>query len=136
MADVAIIQKYLPQDLREVAGEYTIPAEFIEDIPDLIEMVLRSRSIDTQEEKQNWFNLLPLMNTTQLDKLRAILLKEKKKLKEIEEKYEKKKMEIKRKYLSKWQEMWYVKKVNNIRDQEQASRKEETQEAEALLDMI
>ena len=105
MTTSELIQKHLPQDLWEVAGGYTIPNEFLEDTPDLIELILRSRSIYTTQEKQNRFNLLPLMNATQLEKLKAILVKEKVKLKEIEEKYEGKKQEIKKKYLQKRQEM-------------------------------
>jgi hypothetical protein len=105
MTDQQVVQKYLPKDLRDKAMTFTIPTEFIEDIPELIEMVLRSRSIDSVEEKQNRFNLLPLMNDTQIEKLRAILMKEKAKLKEIEDRYEQKKLEIKKKYLLKWQEM-------------------------------
>mgnify|MGYP001075542041 CR=1 FL=1 len=131
-----MIQKQLPEDLREIAEEYVIPDEFLEDVAELIEMVLRSKSIDTKEEKQNWFNLLPLMNDTQLEKLRTILVKEKTKLAEIEEKYESKKTEIKKKYLSKRQEMGYVKKVTEIKEKEESHRKQEHEEAEELLDLI
>ncbi len=70
MANEALIQKKLPEDLYKIALEYTIPDEFLEDMPDVIELILRSKSIDTQDEKQNWFNLLPLMNVTQLEKLK------------------------------------------------------------------
>lgn len=136
MTDQTIVQKYLPQDLWELALSYTIPSEFVEDIPELIEMILRSRSIDTKEEKQNWFNLLPLMNDVQIEKLRAILLKEKAKLQEIEQRYEQKKLDIKKKYLSKRQEMGYVKKVTNIREEEAEHQEQEEQEAENLLDSI
>lgn len=136
MATTELIQKYLPQDLREVAWGYTIPDEFLEDTPDLIELILRSRSIDTQQEKQNWFNLLPLMNPTQLEKLRAILVKEKTKLKEIEEKYEGKKQEIKKKYLQKWQEMWYVKQVSAVQEQESSEKQKDDEAAEALLSSV
>ena len=136
MTDQAVVQQYLPKDLREIALSYSIPSEFIQDIPELIEMVLRSRSIDTKEEKQNWFNLLPLMNDTQIEKLRAILLKEKAKLQEIEQRYEQKKLEIKKKYLSKRQEMGYVKKVTDIREQEAEHQEKEQEEAENLLDSL
>ena len=131
-----VIQKYLPEDLWALAAQFSIPQEHIQDDPELIEMILRSKSIDSTEEKQNWFNLLPLMNDTQLDKLRAILLKEKRKLQEIESKYEEKKLEIKKKYLGKWQEMGYVKKVENIRKEETQVQEKEEEEAEALLDSI
>lgn len=136
MTDIQIVKSHLPDDIWDLAMEYTIPSEFIQDVPELIEMVLRSRSIDTKEEKQNRFNLLPLMNDVQVEKLRAILIKEKVKLKEIEDRYEKKKLEIKKKYLTKWQEMWYVKKVSDIRDKEDAEQQKDEQEADSLLDMI
>jgi len=136
MTNLQIVQEHLPKDLRDKAMTFTIPSEFIEDIPELIEMVLRSRSIDSVEEKQNWFNLLPLMNDTQIEKLRAILLKEKAKLKEIEDRYENKKLEIKKKYLTKRQEMWYVKKVSDIREKEDAAQEKDEAEAESLLDSI
>ena len=99
-------------------------------------MILRSRSIDTHEEKQNWFNLLPLMNDEQIEKLRNILLKEKRKLKEIEEKYSKKKQEITKKYVNKREESQYIKKVSHIRKKEAELDAKEDKEAEALLENI
>lgn len=136
MADINLIRKYLPELLWDVAIKFEIAEEFLVDMPDLIEMILKSKSIDTDEEKQNWFNLLPLMNNEQIEKLRAILEKEKVKLKEIEDKYEQKKIEIKKKYLLKWQQMWYIKKVTQIREEEEKDKSEEDKEAEKLLDMI
>ncbi len=136
MTTSALVQKHLPQDLWEVVASYTIPDEFLEDTPDLIELILRSRSIDTVQEKQNWFNLLPLMNATQLEKLRAILVKEKVKLKEIEEKYEGKKQEIKKKYLQKRQDMWYVKQVSAVQEKESSEKAQDDQDAEALLSSV
>ena len=130
------IQQHLPQDLWETAAAFTIPQEFIEDTPYLIELILRSRSIDTSEEKQNRFNLLPLMNVTQLEKLKDILLKEKEKLKEIEEKYEGKKQEIKKKYLQKRQDMWYVKQVTAVQEKEHAEKSKDDEDAESLLSSL
>lgn len=134
MTNQQLIEKHLSKDLWEVAWTYTMGNEFLEKIADLIEMILRSRSIDTHEEKQNWFNLLPLMNDEQVEKLRNILLKEKRKLKEIEAKYSKKKQEIKKKYMHKRQKEWYTKKISNIREEEAVSDKKEDAEAEALLE--
>lgn len=99
-------------------------------------MVLRSRSIDTKEEKQNWFNLLPLMNQDQISKLEAILIKEKSKLQEIEEKYEKKKSEIKEKYLTKRQEEGYNKNVEAIKKDEATAQQKDDADAEELLNLI
>lgn len=137
MAQITIaIKKHLPEDLWELAAEFTIPEQFLESMADLVELVLRSRSMDKHDEKQSWFNLLPLMNEEQVDKLRDILTREKDKLAEIEQRYEQKKVEIKKKYLLKRQNMGYIKKVQNIKDQEEVHREQEVEEAENLLDNI
>ncbi len=131
-----LIKKHLPEDIWEVAWKFSLPEKFLETMPDLIELVLRSRSMDKHEEKQSWFNLMPLMNDEQMAKLRDILTREKNKLAEIEKKYEQKKVEIKKKYLLKRQNMWYIKKVQNIKDQEEVHREQEVEEAESLLENI
>jgi len=130
---IVLIKKFLPEDLWEKAQEYSIPEEFLETMSELIELVLRSRSMDKAEEKQSWFNLLPLMNDEQIAKLNDILMREKHKLMEIEKKYEQKKVEIKKKYLLKRQNMGYIKKVQNLQDTEAGHREQEVAEAEDLL---
>lgn len=136
MANNDLITKYLPKELWEAAIGYTIPDQFIEKKSGLIVLVLQSRSIGNVEEKQNWFNLFPLMNDEQIAKLEDILTREKGKLDEIEKKYEEKKIEIKKKYLLKWQQMWYVKKMDDIKQSEAVSEEKEDKEADALLDQI
>ena len=136
MANNDLIMKHLPKELWEVALSYTIPDQFIEKKSDLIVLVLQSKSIGSAEEKQNWFNLFPLMNDEQIAKLEDILIREKSKLDEIEKKYEEKKIEIKKKYLLKWQQMWYIKKMDDIKQNEAVTEEKEDKEAEALLDQI
>ena len=136
MANLQLIQKNLPQALRDIAAQYIVPDQFIEKKPALVALLLQSRSIEKAEEKQSWFNLLPLMNDDQIAKLEDILTREKTKMEEIESKYEEKKIEIKKKYLMKRQQMGYVKQVENIRQQEAATDAAEDKEAEALLDQI
>lgn len=135
-ATASLIEENLPKELWDDAKEYAIPEEFLTQDPELMEMILRSRSIDTKKEKQNWFNLLPIMNEDQMGKLRDILDREKKKLKEIEEKYEKKKQNIKEKYLNKWVDKWYIKKVDSIKKKEEEFEKKDEKEADELLDLI
>lgn len=136
MANLQLIQKYLPQALWDIAAQYIIPDQFIEKKPALVTLLLQSRSIEKPEEKQSRFNLLPLMNDEQIAKLEDILAREKSKMEEIEAKYEEKKIDIKKKYLMKWQQMGYVKKVENIRQQEAATDAAEDKEADALLEQI
>ena len=135
MTNQDLVSKQLPTDLVQLAMSFDIPDEFLESEPELIIMVLKSRSIDTTQEKQNRFNLLPLMNDVQMEKLRWILLKEKNKLKEIEDKYSKKKEEIEKKYLTP-QDPRAKQKAQQIKQKESKVAEAEAEQAEDLLDMI
>ena len=136
MANNDLVVKFLPQQLWQAAVWFVIPDQFIQKKASLITLILQSKSIWTVEEKQSWFNLLPLMNDEQITKLEEILSKEKQKLDDIEKKYEEKKIEVKKKYLLKRQQMWYTQKVTNIKAQEASTDATEDKEAEALLDQI
>ncbi len=136
MTNINLIKAKLPQELREQAEKFTIPDEFISTMPDLIILVLNSRSMDTTEEKQSRFNLLPMMNQEQIDKLRDILTREKQKLMEIEQKYEQKKDELRSKYTQKWEDMVYTKKMEKIKQEEAKHDEIEDQQAENLLNQI
>lgn len=136
MANQQLITEKLPQDLHQIAQEFTIPEKFLVERTDLVILVLRSRSLDKKEEKQSWFNLMPMMNEEQIAKLNDILVRESQKLSEIEKKYEEKKVEIKKKYLLRWQNMWYIKKISDIQNKEAEHRKDEVEEAESLLSQI
>ncbi len=136
MANSDVIKKFLSESLWEVAVTYDIQDSFIESETELVTMVLESKSIDTQEEKQNRFNLLPLMNIDQVEKLRGILLKEKRKLKEIEEKYEKKKEDIKKKYQEKRDQKGQSNSLEKIKSEEKEIAQKDSEHADDLLDLL
>ena len=136
MVNIDLIKTKLPQDLREKAEKYNIPDEFLTNMPDIIILVLNSKSMDNPEEKQSWFTLLPMMNQEQIAKLRDILMREKQKLAEIEQKYEQKKDELKTKYTQKREDMAYTKRMDEIKLQEAEHEKMEDQQADNLLTQI
>lgn len=136
MSNIELIKKYLPETLREIAQKFEIKDEYIIELYYLIELILTSKTIETDEQKQEWINLLQIMNVAQIEKLKLILEKEKTKLQQIEIKYDEKRTEIKKKYLIKWQQMWYIKKVNDIQSQEKLDKSKEEWEAEDLLEFI
>ncbi|HMY80369.1 MAG TPA: hypothetical protein PLW93_04045 [Candidatus Absconditabacterales bacterium] len=130
------IKKYLPQDLWEIAGQFTIPVAFIQNMTELITLILNSKSIDTQEERQSWFDLLPVMNDEQINRLNDILTREKAKLLEIQQNYEEKKTEIKKKYLMKRQQMNQNMQTAAVKQQEQIQTAQDTEQADSLLTQI
>jgi len=136
MATQENITKFLPAHLQQVALNYNIPDDMLTDNPDLVVLVLESKSISDQKEKQSWFDLYSLMNQEQIDKLRDILTREKQKLAEIEARYQAKQEEIKRKYEETYASGAYQQQQDKIRDSEMASRQQEEVEADALLNQI
>ncbi|MBO7504868.1 hypothetical protein J6T66_01615 [bacterium] len=136
MATQENITKFLPAHLQQVALNYNIPDDMLTDNPDLVVLVLESKSISDQKEKQSWFDLYSLMNQEQIDKLRDILTREKQKLAEIEARYQAKQEEIKRKYEETYASGAYQQQQDKIRDSEKASREQEEVEADALLNQI
>lgn len=136
MATQENIIKLLPEHLHSIAMNFNIPSDMLENNTDLVVLVLESKSISEEKEKQSWFDLYSLMNQEQIDKLRDILTREKQKLAEIEAKYQEKQEEIKRKYEQTYASGAYQQQQDKIRDSEKASREQEEVEADALLDQI
>ena len=135
-ATIELIKQFLPENLRTIAQEYTIPEKFLQEMPKLITLVLESKSMDTHEEKQSRFNLMPMMSQEQIAKLNDILTREKIKLAEIEKKYQEKKNNIKEKYVKRRETMGYNKKMDQIKEKEAAFEAQDDAEADKLLDQI
>ncbi len=70
-------------------GDFQIPEKLKTDDPAMIDLVMRSEAMD-DAERQYWFNLTDVMTPDQLEKLRGILTRERRKLAEIHVKYGKK----------------------------------------------
>jgi hypothetical protein len=136
MANTELIKKLLPQELWDIAATFTIPDKFLESMPDLIILILKSKSMDTQEEKQSWFNLLPMMNDEQMAKLRDILTREKQKLEEIEAKYEQKKDDIKTQMVKKREDTGYQQKMASLKTHEASVQEKDAADADNLLTQI
>jgi sugar-specific transcriptional regulator TrmB len=97
---------------------------------------LESKSLAEQTEKQNWFNLLPIMSKEQIDKLYDILTREKQKLQEINDKYAKKQEEINKKYQQSYNPETYYQNQAKIKEEESKTRDQELVEADNLLTQI
>ncbi len=82
-----LIEAFWSDNIDELSN-YRIPKDMLENDSDLIELVLWSLSLQTKSDKQQWFDLYPLMDDEQKENLRDILIREKTKLEEIEAKYE------------------------------------------------
>ncbi|TSC78926.1 MAG: Tetratricopeptide TPR3 [Candidatus Peregrinibacteria bacterium Gr01-1014_25] len=70
------------------AAALTIPEEIKQKFPEILQLILGSESMNT-EERQYWINILPIMTPEQLKNLQEILVNEREQLKAIDAKYAK-----------------------------------------------
>lgn len=136
MTNLQLVQQKLPQDLWNLASQLNIPDDFLDKEPDLTVLILRSRSLAKNEEKQNWFNLVPMMNQEQIEKLRDILTRERDKIAEIEAKYEQKKQEIREKYQAKFDASSYNNRMTQLQANERNTAEQDAKEADDLLNNL
>lgn len=127
------IQKYLPESLWKLAWEFSIPETFLSTESGLIQLILESKSLAEHGEKQNRFNLLPIMSGEQIEKLRDILTREKQKLEEINQKYAQKQAEINQRYQQNYNSEAYYQAQAKIQAQENKTREQDLVEADNLL---
>ncbi len=127
------IQKYLPESLWKLAWEFSIPETFLATEAGLIQLILESKSLAEHGEKQNRFNLLPIMSGEQIEKLRDILTREKQKLEEINQKYAQKQAEINQRYQQNYNSKAYYQAQAKIQAQENKTREQDLVEADNLL---
>lgn len=79
------------QNAQAAAGSQTglqIPPSLREKYPELTTLILGSESMN-DEERQYWFDILPIMSIEQIEQLQTILSNEKKQLADIDAKYAK-----------------------------------------------
>ena len=130
MTNLALIQTKLPENLWGMAQTFTIDDNSLNQYSDLVVLILNSKSLSDNAEKQNWFNLLTIMNEEQTLKLKEILTREKEKLEEINQKYAKKQEEINWKYQQIFNQQTQLQAKENI------NRQQELEEADNLLAQI
>jgi hypothetical protein len=66
-------------------------------------LIIETKSMD-DDEKQYWFNILPIMTYEQIRRLLDILVIETKKLIELELKYQQEIQELNKKHLKEWED--------------------------------
>lgn len=108
-----------------------IPESVKQKYPELVALILETKSMD-DDERQYWFNILPIMKDEQVQKLRDILDNEKTKIAEIDSQYS----NVDSKPSSNFDREAYQKNKENLREQESLHEKAEEQEEADLLEQI
>jgi hypothetical protein len=92
-AEATIVLEELKTKSGKTLDDFQVPDAIKATDKRLIDLVMRSESMN-DGERQYWFNLTEIMSSEQVEKLRDILVRERKKLAEIEAKYGKPKVQL------------------------------------------
>lgn len=112
--------------------KFDIPETIKKLYPDIIQLILQTESM-TDDERQYWFQIMPIMSEDQIKKLREILANEKQQLEQIDKQYTKEVKRINDKHAVEWKAMKEKEKRQKLRTQEGAAETKEKQEEEELL---
>lgn len=102
--------------------------------PELIKLILATESMD-DDERQYWFDIMPSMTDSQIDRLYDILDTERKKLSKLEEKYQKEIKELNEKHLIEWQAFQIQDSKKKVKEEEKNDKNKE-ESADEVLAML
>ncbi len=113
-------------------SKFHIPQFVKAEHPDLIPLILSTESMD-DDEREYWFQILPIMTADQIDKFKNILVTEKQQLAKLDEEYEAELAKINQKHLQEWKEFESKQEKAERQKQEESQEEEESQTEEELL---
>lgn len=118
--------------LADIAKKYTIPESVKSQFPDLVALLIKTESMN-DEERDYWFQVLPIMNEDQIIKLRTILVNEREQLKKIDTEYDAEMKKLNDVHKNEWNAFEEQQKRIALREAEASHEEQEQQKEEDLL---
>ncbi len=115
--------------------KYQIPDMVKEKFPDLVDLIKSTESMN-DDERDYWFQILPIMTEEQIKKFRDILLNEKVQLQSLDKEYEQELTTLNEKHMIEWKEFESKEKRTAIKQAESAAQQQEQVTEEELLNRL
>ncbi len=112
--------------------KYNVPPLVKEKFPDLMQLIKETESMN-DEERDYWFQILPIMTEEQIGKFRTILLNEKQQLAQLDQEYSKELNKLNDKHLLEWKEFESKEKRKALTSAEAEAEAQEKIAEEDLL---
>jgi hypothetical protein len=113
-------------------GKFTIPKVVVQKFPELIELIKGTESMN-DDERQYWFQILPIMTDEQIAKFREILQNEKDQLAKLDQEYEEELKKINQRHSAEWKASESKEDKEAREKKEKAAEVQETAEEAELL---
>lgn len=114
---------------------FLMPEHILEKFPDLPQLIETTESMN-QEERDYWYQILPIMTDEQISKFREILVSEKKQLAQIDREYEEELTRLNEKHMIEWKEFESKEKREALAGKEKKAEHEEKAAEEELLQRL
>ncbi len=112
--------------------KYSMPKNVSKKFPDLAQLIEETESMN-DDEREYWFQILPIMTDDQISKFRKILLNEKNQLQKLDKKYEEELDKLNEKHMIEWKEFESKERRKEIESAEaKAEAAENLKEAKLL----
>jgi hypothetical protein len=134
-ASLDLEEAALAHSSQQQAAPVLIPDSIREKFPDLQELVETTESMN-REEKDYWFQILPIMTDDQITRFRDILVNEKNQLQKIDQEYSQQLTKLNEKHMLEWKEFETKEKRDSIRRAEAEHRETETEKERELLERL
>ena len=116
-------------------AEYNIPPVVLQKYPDLVELIKKTDSM-SKDERNYWFQILPIMTDEQVVRLRKILDDEANQLTKLDSEYQTELAKLNEKHLKEWDDFERTQKRDELKKVESASSAEEQKKQEDLLKQL
>lgn len=112
-----------------------VPDVVMQKYPDLVTLIQKTESMN-EEERDYWFQILPIMTDEQVVRLRGILEEEANELAKLDEQYQDELSKLNNKHLNEWDTMEKQKEREERAKVEEAHEEQEAAEEAAILDEL
>lgn len=115
--------------------DYNVPAVVMQKYPDLVELIKKTESM-SKDERNYWFQILPIMTEEQVVRLRKILDDEANQLTKLDSEYQTELAKLNEKHLKEWDDFERTQKREELKKVESVSSAEEQKKQEDLLKQL
>ena len=122
-------------DDQSLFGKFEISETVRKQYPDLIPLILQTESM-SDDERQYWFQILPIMTDDQVTKLREILSNEKNQLAALDKDYDQELKAINARHIAEWKAFEAKEKREKLKEAESQAEKVEKETEEDLLSKL
>jgi hypothetical protein len=112
--------------------QFNIPKVVQEKYPDLIELIKKTESM-SDEERDYWFQILPIMTADQVTRLKTILQEEANQLAKLDDQYQSELAKLNKKHVEEWNMFEKKKEREALQAKEASAEAEESKAEEELL---